>query len=58
MSELNIDYLHTQVESEIAKNLFLKNNFIEDSVFNKSLINTKVFVMSKQLNKVISFPEI
>ena len=45
MSELNIDYLHTHVENEIAQILFLKNGFIN----NKSESNEKIYVMSKYL---------
>ena len=44
MSDLNIDYLHTQAENEIAQILFLKNGFIEDNV-----INNKIHLMSKYL---------
>lgn len=44
MTELNIDYLHTQAENEIAQILFLKNGFIEDNI-----INNKIHLMSKYL---------
>ena len=49
MSELNIDYLHTQAENEISQILFLKNGFIEDKVFNKPIINNNIYIMSKYL---------
>jgi ribosomal protein S18 acetylase RimI-like enzyme len=41
MSELKIEYLHAQVKNEIAQTLFLKNGFIEDSIFNKVCIMSK-----------------
>jgi ribosomal protein S18 acetylase RimI-like enzyme len=37
MAELNIDYLHTHVENEIAHILFLKNGFIDDNIFNEKI---------------------
>lgn len=49
MTELNINYLHTQAENEIAYFLFLKNGFIEDNTFNKYNSNTKIYIMSKYL---------
>ena len=49
MSELNIDYLHTQAQNEIAQILFLKNGFMEDNSFNESESNEKIHVMSKYL---------
>ena len=49
MTELNIDYLHTQAENEISQVLCLKNGFMEDSVFNKPGTNNKIYVMSKYL---------
>jgi ribosomal protein S18 acetylase RimI-like enzyme len=47
MSEINIDYLHTQADNEISQILFLKNGFIEENVFQKN--NKKIYVMSKYL---------
>ena len=49
MFELNIDYLHTQAENEIAKALFLKIGFIEDNVLGS---NNKIYVMSKNLQNI------
>jgi hypothetical protein len=49
MTDLNIDYLHTQAENDISQILFLKNGFIEDSVFKKLNSGNKVSVMSKFL---------
>jgi ribosomal protein S18 acetylase RimI-like enzyme len=49
MTDLNIDYLHTQAENDISQILFLKNGFIEDSVFKKLNIGNKVSVMSNFL---------
>ncbi len=49
MSKLNIEYLHTQVENEIAQILFLKNGFMEDNSFNKPGTDNKIHIMSKFL---------
>lgn len=49
MSELNIDYLHTHTENEIALTLFLTNGFVEDNTINESNSNEKIYVMSKYL---------
>ena len=49
MSELNIDYLHTQAENEISQILFLKNGFMEDKVLTNFKVTGKIYVMSKYL---------
>jgi GNAT superfamily N-acetyltransferase len=49
MYELNIDYLHTQAENEIAQMLFLKNGFMVDNTFNNLENNDKIYIMSKYL---------
>jgi ribosomal protein S18 acetylase RimI-like enzyme len=48
MFDINIDYLHTQAENEIAMSLFLKNGFMEENNF-LSLSNQRVSVMNKFL---------
>lgn len=48
MNKLNIGYLHTQAENEIARKIFINNGFIENNSFINSN-NTKIYVMSKFL---------
>ena len=48
MKELNIEYLHTQAENEIARLLFIKNEFIENDNF-RDINNNLVYIMSKNL---------
>lgn len=48
MGEINIKYLHTQAENDIARILFLKCGFIEDNQFIGSN-HKKVYVMSKYI---------
>lgn len=47
MTEINIDYLHTQADNEISQILFLKNGFMEENIFYKN--NKKIYIMSKYL---------
>jgi ribosomal protein S18 acetylase RimI-like enzyme len=49
MSDLKIDYLHTQAQNEISEILFLKTGFIQDNVFKKPNSDIKISIMSKYL---------